>query len=90
MKILALTIAALCLLTLPLSAQDPKAGFRVDFQSLDGWKPLTFPKIPRHSTYAIQKDGKDGILAATADQSASGIIYERPFNIYKTPIVRWR
>ena len=26
----------------------------------DGWKPLTFPKIPQHTTYRLVKDGDRG------------------------------
>jgi hypothetical protein len=65
-------------------------GFREEFNSLDNWKPLTFPKIPRHSTYSIQKEGEKRCLIAHADNSASGIINTRSFNIYKTPIIKWK
>jgi len=74
----------------PLCAQVREQGFREEFNSLDNWKPLTFPKIPRHSTYRIQKEGDNSFLVAQADNSASGIIYTRSFNIYKTPIIKWK
>ena len=74
----------------PLHAQMTAQGFREEFDTLAHWKPLTFPKIPRHSIYAIQKDGAGSILAATADNSASGLIYTGTFNIYKTPIIKWK
>jgi hypothetical protein len=65
-------------------------GFREDFKTLRDWKPLTFPKIPRHSNYSIQQEGQNSFLVAQADNSASGIIYTKSFNIYKTPIVKWK
>jgi hypothetical protein len=73
-----------------LCAQMSEQGFREEFNSLDNWKPFTFPKIPRHSTYSIQKEGEKSFLVAHADNSASGIIYTRSFNIYKTLIIKWK
>jgi hypothetical protein len=74
----------------PLGAQMTEQGFREDFKTLRDWKPLTFPKIPRHSNYSIQQEGQNSFLVAQADNSASGIIYTKSFNIYKTPIVKWK
>jgi hypothetical protein len=74
----------------PLCAQVNEQGFREEFNSLDNWKPLTFPNIPRHSIYEIRKDGENSILVARAENSASGIICNRVFNIYKTPVIKWR
>jgi hypothetical protein len=85
-----LIIFVLFLIAAPLGAQVNEQGFREEFNSLDNWKPLTFPKIPRHSIYRIQKDGEKSFLVAVADNSASGIIYNQSFNIYKTPIVQWK
>ena len=90
MKIRIAIIMVLCLLALPLGAQTPEQGFRENFETLANWKPLTFPKIPRHSTYSIQKNGEKSILVASADASASGIVHIRTFNIYQTPVIRWR
>jgi len=75
---------------LPVGAQVMEKGFREDFNSLEKWKPLTFPKIPRHSAYHIRQENAKGILVATADNSASGLVYTETFNIYKTPIIRWK
>jgi hypothetical protein len=84
-----LAISTLLIIS-PLRAQMSDQGFREDFNSLDSWKPLTFPKIPRHSIYKIQKEGENSFLVAQADNSASGIICTRVFNIYKTPIIKWK
>ncbi len=78
------------LMPVPLNAQMTDQGFREDFNILENWKPLTFPKIPRHSTYSIQNEGGTNVLVARAERSASGIIYNRSFNIYKTPVVKWK
>jgi hypothetical protein len=80
----------LCLMALPLCAQKPERGFRENFKTLTDWKPLTFPKIPRHSVYTIETDGAKSFLVASADASASGIVHVRTFNIHQTPVIRWR
>jgi hypothetical protein len=89
-KFLIILAAVSMLSAAPLSAQMMEQGFREEFNSLTNWKPLTFPKIPRHSTYRIQKDDSKSFLVAVADRSASGIIHAGSFNIYKTPIIQWR
>ncbi len=83
-------IFVLLLIAPPLQAQMMEQGFREEFNSLADWKPLTFPKIPRHTLYRIQKEDLKNILVAQADQSASGIIYTKTFNIYKTPMIKWK
>ncbi len=90
LTILTLTLLSLLFIAVPLDAQMTEQGFREEFESLDNWKPLTFPKIPLHSIYSIQKEGGKGVLVARSDRSASGIIYNRSFNIYKTPVVKWK
>jgi len=90
MTIIALILLNLLLIVAPLDAQMTDQDFREDFQTLANWKPLTFPKIPRHSTYGIEREGEKNILVARADRSASGIICQRSFDIYKTPIMKWK
>jgi hypothetical protein len=83
-------IAALLLMAVPFYAGAADQGFREEFDTLAGWKPLTFPKIPRHSTYSILKEDGKSYLVAVAENSASGLIYKKSFNVYQTPIVKWR
>ncbi len=40
----------------------------------DGWKPLTFKKIPKHTSYEVVKDGGMTIVKAVSEASASGLI----------------
>ena len=42
----------------------------------DGWKPLTFKKIPKHTAYEVVKDGEHVVVKATSDASASGLTKE--------------
>jgi len=88
--VLIIFVFVMMITALPVGSQINEQGFREDFNSLENWKPLTFPKIPRHSHYRIQQEDSKGFLVAMADNSASGIIYTKTFNIYKTPIVRWK
>ena len=89
-RILIILATIMVMIVSSLCAQMSEQGFREEFNSLDNWKPFTFPKIPRHSTYSIQKEGEKSFLVAHADNSASGIIYTRSFNIYKTLIIKWK
>lgn len=74
-----------------VSAMEPDIAFREDFNNLDNWKPLTFPKIKKHSEYVItpEPDG-NRILTTRSHASASGIVYKGSFNPFRYPIVRWR
>ncbi|THJ12522.1 MAG: DUF3047 domain-containing protein [Nitrospira sp. CG24C] len=56
----------------------------------DGWKPLTFKKIPRHTSYEVVKDGGMTIVKAVSEASASGLIKPVVIDPKEYPIVRWR
>jgi hypothetical protein len=55
-----------------------------------GWKPLTFKKIDRHTTYTLVKDGNDVVVKALSDASASGLVREIKIDPKEYPIVQWR
>lgn len=55
-----------------------------------GWKPLTFPKVPKHTAYSLVKDGNTVVVKAASDASASGITREVRIDPKEFPIVRWR
>jgi len=56
----------------------------------DGWKPLTFKKIPKHTSYEVVKDGSVTIVKAVSEASASGLIKPVVIDPKVYPIVRWR
>ena len=85
-----LILLCMLVMAMPFNAHAQQQGLREEFETLANWKPLTFPKIPRHSTYSIGKENGKSILVATADNSASGIVYTGSFNIYQTPIIEWK
>ena len=54
------------------------------------WKPLTFKKIERHTTYLLVKDNDTLVIKAVAEASASGLTREIKINSKEYPIVQWR
>ena len=56
----------------------------------DGWKPLTFKKIERHTQYEMVKDGPSLVVKAISDASASGLTKAVMIDPREYPIVRWR
>ncbi len=67
-----------------------KAVIIENFDNLKSWEPVTFPLIEKHTEYHIQKEGDGHILVARSNGSASGIRYKDEFNVYTSPVVRWR
>lgn len=56
----------------------------------DGWKPLTFKKIDRHTAYSLVKDADMVVVKGVSEASASGLTREIKINLREYPIVRWR
>ncbi len=84
---LALAVALLTFWTAHAEARP----WQENFDDLNDWKPLTFPKIKEHSEYSLIPDNSGGsLLRAESRASASGIIHKREFDVTKYPIVTWR
>jgi hypothetical protein len=91
MKLIAFICGAAFLAAASLASTDDRAVlFREDFASLDNWKPFTFPKIKKHSVYAIEKAGDHHALRTESNASASAIVYKDSFYIYDHPKAKWR
>lgn len=56
----------------------------------DGWKPLTFKKIPKPTVYELVSDGTAVVVKATSDAAASGLIKEVAIDPSVFPVVHWR
>lgn len=56
----------------------------------DGWKPVTFQKIPRHTKYTLVKDDGTVALKAVSEAASSGLTREININPREYPIVQWR
>lgn len=55
-----------------------------------GWKPLTFKKIPRHTVYKVESGAGGFWIRAESNASASALIRELEFNPRAHPVLRWR
>lgn len=56
----------------------------------DGWKPLTFKKVERHTQYEIVKEGSTAVVKAVSEASASGLTKAVTIDPHEYQIVRWR
>jgi hypothetical protein len=89
-KLISSIIFSLCLAFTPLPAGGTGAVIEEDFDDLDNWEPVIFPKIERHTQYAIRQTADGGILEARSSASASGLRHREEFDVYTYPIVKWR
>jgi len=55
-----------------------------------GWKPLTFPKIGRHTSYALVRDGDDVVVKAESQAASSGLTRELAIDPKEYPVIQWR
>ena len=76
-------------IVIPQEGKDP-FFMKEDFNTLDNWKPLYFPKIKKHTSYTIETDDNERYLKAESAASASALVYNREFNVYKYRNMRWR
>lgn len=56
----------------------------------NGWRPLTFSKIPRHTRYEMVKDNDSTVVRATSEAAASGLVHEVKVDLKDYPILQWR
>ena len=92
------TVATLCVLVAGIVVAEVPALLEVGkFSSApvgqalpDGWKPLTFKKIPKQTAYELIKDGDAVVVKAVSDASASGLTKAINIDPKEYPIVRWR
>lgn len=85
-----LLAAVLAFVSSPAAAAAKTVFLDERFATLDQWQPLTFPKISRHSTYAIRPCDDTTCLQMESDNAASGLMLKQTFNIYQYPILKWR
>ena len=71
-------------------SEEGTSLFREDFNDLNNWEPLYFPKIENHSSYSIESHGQESYLKAESNTSASALLYKKEFNFYEYPRMRWR
>lgn len=77
-------------LPVKLVCADSQVFLDERFETLDRWQPLTFPKIPRHSTYTAARCQTGTCLSMESNNSASGLVLKQSFNVYDYPLLAWR
>ncbi|OGP76261.1 MAG: hypothetical protein A2V86_12440 [Deltaproteobacteria bacterium RBG_16_49_23] len=87
------------LLIFPLYASSQPQSFievgkfsieKIESKIPSDWKPLTFKKIERHTTYSLVKDEGTIVVKAVSESSASGLVREIKIDPKEYPIVQWR
>jgi hypothetical protein len=61
-----------------------------EFRNLDGWSPVYFPKIPRHSEYSVVTEDGAFALMAKSDDSASAIRLKTEYSVLRYPRLSWQ
>ncbi|HRI38813.1 MAG TPA: DUF3047 domain-containing protein [Nitrospira sp.] len=56
----------------------------------EGWKPLTFKKIPAQTKYEVITESGVTVVKAVSEASASGLTKAVRIDLKEFPIVRWR
>ncbi|WP_447862384.1 DUF3047 domain-containing protein [Nitrospira calida] len=56
----------------------------------DGWKPLTFKKIERHTKYELVRDGDRVVVKATSEAGSAGLTREIRIDPKEYSIISWR
>lgn len=64
--------------------------YREEFVNLDRWTHERFPKIEKASSYKIVMVDGAPALAASADASASYLLFSQVYSLRQYPLLRWR
>ena len=56
----------------------------------ENWKPLTFPKIKRHTAYTLIREGEVVVVKAVSEASSSGLTREITIDPKEFPVVQWQ
>jgi hypothetical protein len=78
--------------SLPLTAysEQEELFFREEFKDLNHWRPLHFSKIDEHTLYSIDIEDENSYLRAESRASASGIVFNKEFDPFEYPRLKWR
>ena len=56
----------------------------------DGWQPLSFSRIERHTDYSLVEDAGTVVVKAVSDRSASGLTRAISIDSAVYPVIQWR
>ena len=87
--------ATACVGILSVSAQSADAPLLFDWRPgadtvAEGWQPLTFKKISRHTRYTLVQEGEGHVVKAQAEASASGLTHRLDVDAKSYRVLRWR
>lgn len=86
-------VLALALLVSASASANPNqsiAAFSAIESLEEGWEPLEFPNIDRHSRYELVQDQGIQVVEAHTSNSASGLIARVRLDPQQRPILEWR
>lgn len=87
-------VLALSLMAASAQADSTENSLITAFSTItsleDGWEPMEFPKIDRHSRYQLTDDDGEQVVMASTDNSASGLIARGSVEPGDSLILRWR
>jgi hypothetical protein len=97
-QFLTLALITLCLTqSIPASAENPDQLVVGNFSLAtpggpfpEGWEPLLFEKIQKHTQYDLVKDGEQVVVKAVSRQSSSGLTKELTIDPKEYPVIEWR
>ncbi len=86
--------AAVCaifmVLAFPLWTPAQEVFIHEEFKNLDSWESLKFPKIDRLSKYSAVKLDEKEVLKIVSDNSASGLVFQKKYDLAQHPLIEWR
>ncbi|MBS8239960.1 DUF3047 domain-containing protein [Marinobacter lipolyticus] len=82
--------ALILLASIPAWAETTITPFSRMASLDDGWEPLEFPNIDRHTRYRLVEEDGVQVVEATTDNSASGLIARLEVNPGESLILTWR
>jgi hypothetical protein len=56
----------------------------------EGWQPLTFSRIKRHTDYHLVEEGGTVVVRAVSERSASGLAHSLSIRPVEYPVIQWR
>jgi hypothetical protein len=85
---------AVFLISLPTASGarviNGKQCIREDFQGPSDWRPLLFDKSKKDTVYSVGVENGASCLKARSRHSASAVVWNREFDPYEYPVVKWR
>lgn len=83
-------VILLFIITNTVVAEDSAIFFCENFDNLDNWTTMEFPRVKKHSIYTMERQGDESYLKTESSASSSAIVFTKSFNVFDYPRVKWR